>query len=285
VKSRLPLVIAGGAVLAFACSAPSAAVPRVADGSFEIGAREWKATGTAPAGCELPYRSIGTRADSATAAYLGDNRSAPSPGCDPAWIVRIFECGNHEPPNGCCTVTFHASLWLVAGERAAVVLTSGGDVAAYEIPGERGGKSGRYAASIAASGRVTLVFAVWNSPGSSVGTRSLLRVDDVRLFQTPNDITSSLLTPLHLDAVPFDWRSVEGHPMRADAGLTDCNENKLPDNYEISQGMTADRDGDGRPDDCQQQGRRVDWVLLALGGLVLTATFLRVIRKSRARHV
>lgn len=284
-KRRLPLVIAVGAVLAFMSRVPSPAVPPVADGSLDGGVRGWKTIRTVPAACDTPYRSIRADDDTVTAAHIGDTRTTHSPGCDPTWIFQVFECRSDQPSNVYCTVTFDASLWLVAGERAAVVIVAGANVSAYQIPGERSGKTGRYAASVAGAGWVTLAFAVWNSPETQAGTRSLLVVDNVESYPTLEDITSSLLTPLHPDAVPFDLDSIDGHLLQGVAGLADCNDNRLPDNYEVSQRMAFDRDADGRPDDCQEKNRQVDWVLLGLGVLILTVILVRLIRKNRLGNV
>jgi hypothetical protein len=282
------LIFAAAVVLIGATWPGSSAEASVANGGFDGSAVGWKTIRTTPAGCETPYRSIVVAGDSSTSsALLGDSRAESSPGCDPSYIFQDFDCGSGEP--GFCTVSFDASLWLVAGERAAVVLLAegGADVVAREIPGARGGRTGRYAVSLRGGGRVRIVFAVWNSPGPQRGTRSLLQIDNVESFVTREDITSETLAPLHLASVPFDPApgGIDGHLLQQIDTVPDCNENGIPDSFEISQGIAADKDGDGTPDDCVRKERRIDWVLLGMGIVILIVSLVRHARKRRARYL
>jgi hypothetical protein len=286
VKRRLPLLIAGGAALALVTRNPLPASLPAAAVVLQDGTRGWTTVRTAPSGCETPFRSIVSDGDTTTlAALLGDTRTTPEPGCDPTWILNVFDCGAGESAGGYCTVTFDATLWLAAGERAVVLMTADTNMAAYELPGARAGKSGRYAAAVAGGGRVRLVFAVWNSPAERAGTRSLLIIEQVESYRTAKDITSVSLTPVRWDEVPIDHESIGGHRLQSSAGPEDCNENGLPDAYEVSQGVAPDRDGDGRPDACQEQRRQIDWVLLAIGVLIFAVVLIRLAVNHRTRYV
>ena len=242
--------------------------------------RGWKTTRTAPSGCDTPYRWVGPGADTATAALLGDTRAGSTPGCDPTYILDVIDFGAAQRPGDHCTVTFNATLWLGAGERAAVVLVADSSVAAYEIPGSRGGRTGRYAAAVVGRGTVRLIFAVWNSASAREGTRSLLAIDKVEAYTTGEDISSTTLKPIGCDEIPFDPMAIDGQGMESMAGPADCNENGLPDGFEISQGMAPDRDADGLPDTCQGR-RQTDGVLLILGLVALTAVLVRFLLKQR----
>jgi hypothetical protein len=100
---------------------------------------------------------------------------------------------------------------------------------------------------------------------------------------TGGDITSESLAPLHQDGVPFDPSGIDGHLLQQITITPDCNENGVPDSFEISQGITADRDGDGKPDDCTHKKRQIDWVLLGMGIVILAVTLFRHARKRRAQ--
>jgi hypothetical protein len=284
--ARIRLVLlAGGIVLTGHAHAGPSAVSSIVDGGFDGGARGWKTIRTVPSGCETPHRSV-FRGDSAsTAVFLGDTRIETPPGCDPSYVFQDFDCSSADSSNDHCTVSFDASLWLVAGEHAAVVVSTEGAMVAREIPGARSGRSGRYAVSIPATGRARVVFAVWGSHGPPSGTRSLLMIDNVTAFVTDRDLSSEMLAQLHIDALPFGPRTLDGHLLQPIPDVTDCNANGVPDLFEISQGMAADSNGDGLPDGCDAEERRIDWVLLSLGVLILAVTFLRHALKGRARLV
>ena len=282
-------MVAGGVAWVLAAGASRPATVPAGDGGFDGGAGGWKTMRTGPAGCATPVRFVDAGADSDAAAIAGDARGGASPGCDPSWIFLDFECGG-DSPGGFCTVSFDASLWLVAGEHAAVILAGDSGSAAFEIPGDRGGQTGQYAVSIAGAGAgdgagLRLIFAVWNAPAIQRGTRSLLRVDNVRPVFTPDSVTTVTLTPMHPDAIPFAAIKIDGHLLQSVVATADCNANGLPDTYEISQGIAFDRDGDHRPDDCDGRERRIDWVLLTLGAVILVATFVRLVRRNRSRYV
>jgi hypothetical protein len=281
VKRHLPLIVAGAVVLALAGRTPSP----VAGSPPESGPRAWRTDRPAAAGCETPYRSHRPGVDTATAVYLGDTHARPTAGCNPTRIVDVFDCGTDERAGGYCTVRFDATLWLATGERAVVVMAADTHVIAYEIPGARGGKKGRYAAGVAGGGSVRLVFAVWNSSANRTGTRSLLMIENVESYPTGDDITSAALTPVGVDEIPFVPVPIVGDPLPLLDGPDDCNGNGLPDAYEISQGVTPDRDGNGTPDTCQAQRRQIDWVLLALAALALALPLVRFARRRRAGNV
>lgn len=279
-----PLLLAAGVALAGGLGAQSPAVSSIVDGGFDGGVVGWKTLRTLPAGCDTPYRSVFIGDSNSTAAFLGDTRLETTPGCDPSLVFQDFDCSNANPTVNFCTVSFEASLWLVAGECAAVVVSAGDAVVAREIPGARSGRSGRYVVSVSGSGKARVAFAVWSTPGTQAGTRSLLMVDNVKSFVTDRDLSSPVLVQIHTDALPFVPRTLDGHNLQRYPGVTDCNANKIPDTYEISQGIAADSDGDRLPDDCGEEKRQVDWVLLGLGVLILVATLFRHVvgRKSRS---
>lgn len=284
--ARIRLVlVAGGIILSGPAHAGPSAASSIVDGGFDSGARGWKTIRTVPSGCETPHRSVFHGDSTSTAVFLGDTRIETPPGCDPSYVFQDFDCSTTDSSDKYCTVSFDASLWLVAGERAAVVVSTERAMVAREIPGARSGRSGRYAVSVPATGRARVVFVVWGSPGPPGGTRSLLMIDNVESFVADRDLSSELLAQLHVDVLPFVPGTLEGHLLQPIADVTDCNANGVPDLFEISQGMAADHDGDGLPDDCDAEERRIDWVLLGLGVLILTVTFLRHALKSRARSV
>ena len=280
---KRPAAATAAAVVALSSSA--LAGPALVNGSF-LGSGGWQSARTAPAGCEAPYRvvdSLGaaTGLDRA-AAVLGDNRPSPSPGCDPSYILQDFDCDAARATGGYCTVTFESSLWLVGGEHAAVILRNDRSTVIFEIPGDRVGRSGRYAVSVPSGPRARLVYAVWRSPGRSGGTRSVLLLKHVESYHTDSDITSPALAPLHAEATPFDVGELDGGFLPGGPGVADCNRDGIPDEYEITQGMTADRNADGLPDDCVEKKRQIDWVLLGLGIVVLLAMLLRGARGRMA---
>jgi hypothetical protein len=279
---KRPATATAAAVVAMSWSA--LAGPALVNGSF-VGSGGWKAAQSAPAGCEPPYRvadSLGAKGLDGAAAVLGDNQPSRSPGCDPSYILQDFDCGAASATGGYCTVTFESSLWLVAGERAAVIFRNERSTVIFEIPGDRVGRSGRYAMSVPSGSRGRLVYAVWRSPGRPGGTRSVLLLKHVESYHTDTDITSPALTPLHAEVMPFDVGALDGGLVPAGPGVADCNRDGIPDEYEITQGMTADRNADGVPDDCVEAKRQIDWVLLGLGIVVLLAMLLRSARGRMA---
>lgn len=282
---RLSLVAAGAAAFALATRTVLPAVPPDDGGQAPGDARGWMTDLSASPDCDMPYRAVRPGVDESSSAYLGDTRTTTAPGCNPTWISDVFDCGASDRAGGYCTVTFDATVWLAAGERAVVVLATDSNLAAFEIPGSRGGKRGRYAAAAPGSGGVRLLFAVWTQSSSRAGTRSILMIDNVESYSTNDDITSASLTPVPRDEIVIDPETVATQPLPAAAGPDDCNDNGLPDAYEISQGVTPDRDRDGTPDTCQEPGRHVDWVLLALATVVLVLMLFRLARRHRSSHV
>jgi len=268
-------MVAAGFAVACAALAPVIEVGSVVERALGEHNNGWMAPPTHPQGCDTPCRLVVVGADTTTAAIIGDTRTAPQPGCDPSYIFQDFVCDRGDPAAVFCTVSFDVSMWRVAGDHAAVVLVSGARVVAREIPGDRGGRRGRYAVSIAAQDGVRVVFAVWNSAPNRNGTRSVLMVDNVEIYSTAKNLTTGYLAPLDGEALSFDPLSTEGHYLPRLEGFADCNENGVPDSFEISQGIASDRDGDGRPDDCLARKRQIDWVLLGLCALVLTALIVR----------
>lgn len=263
---------------------PSAVVATTTGAPFGDPINLWKTNRTRPPDCDTPVYTFGPAAENGSAAALiGDTRANEKPGCNPSFLfVDIKQAGAVEESRY-CTVSFDASLWLVAGERTCVIVESGNNISIHEIPGTRTGRTGRYAVSVPGEQKVRLVFSVWNSIDPQNGTQSVLKINNVEVHITAEDITSTPLTPLHTDALPFVPASLDGYAVQRFDESYDCNANRIPDSFEVSQGLSVDGDSDGRPDECMKKDRKIDWVLLGMGVLILTVTLFRLARKNRSR--
>jgi hypothetical protein len=270
---------------------PAPAGATTASAPFDSQINLWKTNRTSPPDCDTPFYFFGPVEDSGPApgennsqsALIGDTHANSSPGCNPSFLFLDREQKGAAGEPWFRTVSFDASLWLVAGEHTCVIVKSGIYTSIHEIPGTRTGRTGRYAVSVPGEKSARLVFAVWQSIDPRDGTRSVLKITNVEIHETAKDITSTLLLPLHADALPFDPSSLDGYAIQRFDQEHDCNNNRVPDSYEVSQGLSVDGDNDGRPDECSAKDRRIDWVLLGMGFLILTVTLFRLIRKNRTR--
>ena len=181
------------------------------------------------------------------------------------------------------SVACEADAGLAATDRAAVVVRTPDGAAAFEVVAPPEGTSGAFTVAVGGTGRCRAVFVVWTaarSPGDNrSGTASLLRIANVRARATRHGQTSPGLAPLHLDALPVSIDALSGHLLRTVAPPRDCDADGIPDVVVLSLLGGIDKNGDGIPDACSGRTSRVNWVLLAMGA-VLVAVSLRRFRQS-----
>lgn len=221
----------------------------VPNGDFE-GAGGWMAGGgPPPAGCDLPANAAGLnlpippgRVPGMThLGWLG-NRGSGS-GCNPSFLLQLFDCEpKTEPENPHCTITFDARFFQGAGDRAGVILENAGGVRSGLIPPD----AGNYIISIPGCVDPTAVSFFVDDPAAGAAVTSVLWIDNVTCDCTDGDQTNMQSFPGQLPRPPGETEELG----TVDAP-EDCNDNGIPDVFDITDGDSEDTNGNGIPDECE----------------------------------
>lgn len=290
---RLAAALIPLAALVTLSNAPARA--EVIDGGFEQGPRGWKTILTAPSDGEVPVCAgnlnlplpPGASEGRRHLVILGDVSRRPAPGCDPSLIYQDFVCDSDPSADGFCTVSFDVSFWQASREKAAVLIKTSQSVKAWEIPAAAGTPGGRYAVSTPGCTQIgpknRIVFVVWSPADSSRGTRSVMWVDNVESYCSAQDKSSPDLAPIAPGQLPVDAELLAGFILRPGMSAADCNNNGIPDTYELNQTPELDQDNDGIIDQCVTTGGGVTWIISCVVVMILGVTILRLVRKNRAR--